>query len=396
MPRLHALTGLRFIAAAMIVAHHIQGVVWLPVGAFGSATLGAGVSFFFCLSGFVLHYGYRDKINEIGALSFVFLRFARLWPAHVVMLTVCLILFWSILPKWLIDHNTPRELLAIVFLLQSWVPDQTVFFAWNSPAWSISTELAFYFAFPLICRGLATRPAATTICVFAIVAGYLCVASAWFYNPLIPGNAFGLAGTNPIARVGEFTLGALTWEIMLRRKLYSTKQFADSAEILVLAVAAAGVIWGPQYLAILQQHTNGVISVWLDVCFLAPVCCIMIAVFSRHAGVVSRALSAPVMVWLGNVSFAVYLTHQPIINAFEKYGSGNAAIEFPAFLALTLGLSTLIYHYVELPSIRVSRRLVKRATRPAMSATASCRQASTAMTPHSNDGSALTPDKFRN
>ena len=86
--KLDSLTSLRFLAAAMIVVYHTLGIIWWPSDAVAPFLLNQGVSFFFVLSGFVLHLSYRGAIAsyEFGFGSFMIRRWFRLWPAHAAAL----------------------------------------------------------------------------------------------------------------------------------------------------------------------------------------------------------------------------------------------------------------------------------------------------------------------
>src|SRR5438105_14109782 len=97
--RLDALTGLRFLAAAAVALAHLPRLHLDPSLPPTARRLfmegGAGVPFFFVLSGFVLAYSYHDRLArpsgwELGryALS----RFARIWPVYllsVALVAVC-------------------------------------------------------------------------------------------------------------------------------------------------------------------------------------------------------------------------------------------------------------------------------------------------------------------
>src|SRR6185295_2799818 len=135
--KLNALTGLRIVAAGMIVAHH-AGVLQIPVPNYA---LGDGVSFFFVLSGFIISYAYPklDSKNEI--FKFLAARIARIWPAHFVALLLIVGLF---------QMPLDRTFVANALLLHGWVPSRPWYFSYNAPSWSISTELFFYISFPVL------------------------------------------------------------------------------------------------------------------------------------------------------------------------------------------------------------------------------------------------------
>ena len=93
--RLDALTGLRFLAAAAVVVFHarvdVPGQMGIPPDFAADVPLAsAAVAFFFVLSGFILAYVYPRLESPAACGRFLLARFARLWPAHLVGLALCL------------------------------------------------------------------------------------------------------------------------------------------------------------------------------------------------------------------------------------------------------------------------------------------------------------------
>jgi peptidoglycan/LPS O-acetylase OafA/YrhL len=78
--QIHALTSLRLFAAAMIVVLHANGHFGIPAWLPRYVGLGAGVSIFFVLSGFILTINYPELPTWTAVLRFWRNRFARLWP----------------------------------------------------------------------------------------------------------------------------------------------------------------------------------------------------------------------------------------------------------------------------------------------------------------------------
>ena len=151
---LGALTGIRGVAAWMVVLYHIRKSLILLLPADAIAVFAKGylaVDLFFMLSGFVLWYSYADRIRQGGlafAAPFLWRRLARIWPLHLFILA----LFIPLALLLRADgghmlHYPFGELPLHVLLMQNWGMTQEI--AWNQPAWSISTELAAYLLFPL-------------------------------------------------------------------------------------------------------------------------------------------------------------------------------------------------------------------------------------------------------
>ena len=90
--RFEALDALRGVCALLVVLFHVPIYHALKdVGAF--ANLQFCVDMFFALSGFVLCHAYGQRLNDGGdGVRFLAMRFARLWPLHIVMLTLFVML----------------------------------------------------------------------------------------------------------------------------------------------------------------------------------------------------------------------------------------------------------------------------------------------------------------
>src|SRR5216684_7861879 len=123
---LRSLTGLRFLAAALIVVHHTR---WY----FGYGNTIArfldpdiGVSLFFVLSGFIMFYSYPEIGTRQGVARFMIARIARIWPLHFVTWLLVLIF----LPYPWGPAGTSLSAAALnLLLLQSWVPLPNYFFS---------------------------------------------------------------------------------------------------------------------------------------------------------------------------------------------------------------------------------------------------------------------------
>ncbi len=187
-----ALTGLRFIAAfSVVIAHGFDTIFRLEIGTFGITDwliklAGLGMTLFFVLSGFVIHYNYRVAVTREGLdgmSGFLWARFARLYPLY------CFIVLLDILlGRQLFNFMGGRgdEFLDVLKALpyyftftQSWmyVPFEDTSLIYvagvnSALTWSISTEWFFYLCYPLVallairvCRPMTVIVAALAWCV---------------------------------------------------------------------------------------------------------------------------------------------------------------------------------------------------------------------------------------
>ena len=133
--QLDSLTGLRFFAAMMVFVNHLlfafpdlstEGLihdVFEPLGT-------AGVCFFYVLSGFILTYVYSSRSEPLSIRKFYLKRIARIWPLHLV--TMLIMLFGVVTLRY--QLNQPQgaaQIVANVFLLQTWWPDYDWVFSIN-------------------------------------------------------------------------------------------------------------------------------------------------------------------------------------------------------------------------------------------------------------------------
>ena len=154
-----ALTGLRFVAALVVVVSHYPELV--PISGLAVALDrqgGAGVNVFFVLSGFVLTYSYFDSFRNTprGSASFLRARLARIFPMHVaalILVTPVILLIAS-------ERPSLRSWFVNVTMLQALIPVKETQL-WNIPSWSVSDELIFYCLFPVfiyLVLGRVRRP----------------------------------------------------------------------------------------------------------------------------------------------------------------------------------------------------------------------------------------------
>ena len=153
--RLDALAGLRFVAAVVVATAHLPELSHDPaLGRVANRMLSEGVyglTFFFVLSGFVLAYGYLDRLAKPtgpALRNYYIARVARIWPLHLLALGIALAFPTG---PW---TGNAGPLLANAFLVHSWMPSLEYIQSFNSVSWTLSLEAFFYLVFPLIIYGV--------------------------------------------------------------------------------------------------------------------------------------------------------------------------------------------------------------------------------------------------
>jgi peptidoglycan/LPS O-acetylase OafA/YrhL len=145
--RLDALTGMRALAALNILFFHFSNPKlfgpFAPVVDNGYVS----VSFFLLLSGFVLAYNYRERAERglMSASTFWKARFSRIYPVFLFSLIISVFVLQQ---EWRLRPHGEFSLgvLLTLLLLQGWSPTLSTF--WNTPAWTLTTDVFFYALFP--------------------------------------------------------------------------------------------------------------------------------------------------------------------------------------------------------------------------------------------------------
>ena len=366
-PRLPALTSLRFFAALHVVFFHFLAFkIFTSQGWFGQfSSIGyVGVSFFFVLSGFILVYTYAGR--DVSAGVFWRARFARIYPALAFSLLLTGPFFFYAALKlnvpffaWSAAHLKLVTFL-VLFLLQAWVPLAAL--AWNPVAWSLSDESFFYLLFPFLKkRVLNTGIPGLLMLGFACWAVSLGI--SWTYVLRNPDhlqvmdadalNAFwmNVVKFHPLARLPEFLLGMACGAVFLKsRKEAKPENGAKLALLLVLAglLTAATVAHYSAQIPYPVLHTS----------LLAPAFAAIIYGFALRP-----AWGAPLawkpLVFLGDASYSLYLLHSFFLGPFFFTQTGvprhRGLSWYFLFFLIILGISGLVYRFIEEPLRRKLR-----------------------------------------
>lgn len=357
---LGALTALRGIAAWYVVLYHIRvsSADLFPESVTAVFSKGyLAVDFFFLLSGFVIWLSYRDRVSENGVAAiphFLARRFARIYPLHFVIL--CGALVFALIhialgraaPQAFPMHELPLHFLMI----QNW--GFTDGLSWNEPAWSISTEMAAYLLFPIIALGTDWRAVSTPI-LLALIASLALALHAFFVTMDAPYLDTNIPQTGLIRCLLQFTMGTLLCALWLRWRKNAGRMavIAITGALIGGSLALTGTI--PETLAVPLTLAGLLLAAALT------------------AELRRNPLSSKPLIYLGEISYATYLCHFLLFDAFKIAivdDSGHiSAFMLTGFLALTLIASMLLYHFIERPAQRALNarfdQLLKRKTQPA-------------------------------
>jgi peptidoglycan/LPS O-acetylase OafA/YrhL len=376
------LTGVRFVAAFWVLLYHYQGALataglLVPVLHEVLRVGRLGVDLFFALSGFILTHTYLTKMGPratwVGARHFWWLRLARIYPVHFVMLNVAGIA--AVAQQKLgssvsgtKDWLTPVDYLRQVLLVHEWGPNPQR--GWNYPAWSLSMEWLAYLLFPLLVLvlfrfrdRLSTRSLALLWC--AVLVPLLWYGIAYYGDPYYISD-WG----STIRILTEFTAGGLTYLFVLRqwgatpdgvRPRVERLATTLSVALPVLVVAAAlvlGHIGALQWsVSDLPDTPNAADLPPKYHLVLVPLLVAWIGALALTRRGPSRFLSTDRLVLGGFISFSLYMTHtvwyglwRAGMKAVHIDGGVLYLLSFLGLVAGALVIAWLMWRFIEEPA----------------------------------------------
>jgi peptidoglycan/LPS O-acetylase OafA/YrhL len=344
--RIPGLDGLRALSIVIVLYAHSTGTLHAPlrsVAVFGDL----GVRVFFVISGFLITTLLRAEYEKYGRISltgFYIRRVYRIFPAFYVYLAVILVIAAL---GWI---TVPAE--DVVFAATYTMNFHAQRAWWLGHLWSLAVEEQFYLMWPLV-LSLLKPQRALWFAIAAIVAAPVLRVSAWILWPSI----------RPLTdQAFPFVFDALATGCVLalaRERLESSPiyvQWLDSPAFWLLPLACIAALAVPRTgfnLALGVTIGNLGIAMAIHRCVRHP------------TFPVGRVLESRPFVFVGALSYSLYLWQQPFVNRH-----GDSIINsFPVHIACAFGLAMLSYYFVEQPMLalrarRAARKQAERAARP--------------------------------
>ena len=372
VPRLLPVEGLRAYLALWVLGCHALWLAGYPADALaGLPKLIAmgwyAVDLFIIISGFVIMLS-LDKQRET-YLQFIIRRFFRLFPVFIVLFVVAIPL--SQVSLWNVTHAsqylTPDLIENFTDKMESWweniqwniplhllmlhgvVPEVLVKDAPGAflvPAWSVSLEWQFYLVAPLAYAwAVSARPYRRLgLCALCLV---LVLASRYVLPTVLYGAALPF-------HVKFFFLGAASYFLYQRQAAH---QLSDTA--FPVACCLALFLFG------LSGRAWDLIPVGLWMAFLGL---LLEHPSSLSSRLVSPLLTNPFVLYLGRISYSLYLSHVLVIIVIQYAlltwaPNLSRIVHFGVLLtcttAVSIAVSTVLYRCVEAPGIHAGRYLAR-------------------------------------
>jgi len=343
------LDGIRAIAVIMVLAYHLK------LALFKSGFL--GVTVFFILSGYLITGILISEVEEEGTIdlkNFWLRRIRRLVPAVMSMAVV--IIFVSAVVNKIIFTKGCKDFLASVLGFNNWwqIFNKVSYFeAAGVPSpfthcWSLAIETQFYLIYPLILLGIYKlvksrgEGRAKRGLLFAGVTLLLALISVILMIVLFdPQQDASRVYYGTDTRAFSLLFGALLailWEYRMvpRRLSASVNMVLGSVSFAVLLVMTIAINGSSNFWYRGGQFFGTILTV------------LMVYAVSGRKTCLSRFLSNPVLKWIGDRSYSIYLWHYPIILLISKGIKASWWITLIE-IVLSVVLAELSYRFIETP-----------------------------------------------
>ena len=269
----------------------------------------AGVTFFFILSGFVLSIGCGTRVEDgtFQYIQFLRKRLVKIYPLHLVTFTIAL--FMSFVAG--VKFNIIKTLLH-VFMLQEFTLSEDMLKYGTGLSWFLGALFFCYLLFPFLYRQLIISRnkvfgALLTIYILSTLAIESCC-----NNSAIDNFVYAF----PPLRVIDFAIGIIAYRLYtapfsIRLKQWIARQSTSLLSTLEIIIVAMSVLTYIPYCS-LPSWIRFAPLFWLPFSLLIY----WFAISNDNKGIISKLLSQRALVFLGNISFEIYMLHGIVITAF--------------------------------------------------------------------------------
>jgi peptidoglycan/LPS O-acetylase OafA/YrhL len=319
------LDGLRAIAALSVVTVHMRDAFWRPFNG------QLGVILFFVISGFLITSIALREESATGRprlRAFYIRRSFRIFPLYYFVLAVyCLLIL-----RLGITPEKRQPLLWELPYFLTYFQELPFFGEATHPqgpfyqSWSLGIEEKFYIVWPVLCfvilkhrHSLRIPIACVLIVVTAFIGSYIAP-----YAYILFGCVLALGLPYDIFRRGVTNLGApLVW--LSFAALALVQMFGGDVPLLYAAVSTL---------------------------FIASILVIKTPL--------SVALAWPPLVFIGQLSYGIYLIHILCLNLIQRFIHLGTVLTYLATVAISIAFATFLHFAIEQPLVRLGRRLAAR------------------------------------
>ena len=338
-PRVPSLDGLRAISIVLVIFSHAVGTQGFPITVTHVATAELGVRVFFIISGYLISlllFAEQERHGQISLLKFYYRRGFRIFPAFYTMIAIIALL--AALDVLVLGRND--VLFAVTYTTNYHYPR-----SWNlGHLWSLAVEEQFYLLWPATLLLVGRRRGLWAAAIFVGLSPLIRIATLRGYlpQPELIGETFQTIGDS--IAVGCLLAG-------LRHRLDASiwyKRFTSSPAFLLVPGIVVASLWAFRMptidYAVAQPASNIAIALIIHWAVM------------NHDGVVGRILNFRPVVFVGTLSYSLYLWQQLFINRH----STALYCRFPFNIGCAFAVGAASFYFIEQPMLRLRERFEPR------------------------------------
>ena len=353
---IHLLEFLRFVTCIGVILWHYQhfivyrGAEYIPneipfENIFGwfYRNGGSGVQVFWCLSGIIFSPVYQTKIAErrISIPQFVWRRFSRLYPLHILTLLVVtglsLYLKWTTdLTSFIYQFNDLKHFFLNVMFANYWGYQSG--FSFNGPVWSVSIELIAYLVFMVVAVSIRFVPRH-----FGTNLVFLC---SWIVVLWLVCNRISRPSDDIAICIALFMVGAIIYTVWVSVPTWSTIVIVV---YLVVDYTRAGLV-----------HSS-LEKLYLP--FTSLTIALLMSLVALSTGFGKLKVLRLSVNRLGSLTYSMYMLHFPIQFVMVIFSESIYRVDFHnklvflTFFVIVISLSAICHDKFEQPVQRKLRSL---------------------------------------
>ena len=351
----------RFVAAYSVLVVHYCPQSWrdsLPM----IRHFGEPVHYFFFISGFVMIisstkcFNFNKKTINFDKSNFWIKRIARIYPMYLLALLAFVLYNYTIKE---IDSSIPKRILPEILGVNRWIYSGSI----NYPSWTVSCEFLFYFLFPfslpLLVKSSLNRLSVIVIALFLMAVTFtffyeeniqklLAISQSHLYKTLIYSISL-----HPIFKYTIFLFGCLAGRFYLvSKKMAYFEKYSLSISLICLVIIAISY----KYIINDTLFSTGFFSIIYF--FLTLSIC-------SFNGKILKAFSYKPFIFLGEISYGIYIMQAPIEHYFESLFTGSkpftTSLQFLSYTLFLIAICWVLYYTFEIPAKNIIlNRLIKK------------------------------------
>lgn len=264
------------------------------------------VTFFFIISGFLTYLSRnknKDNINGIrNSIKFSFNKIKNMYLLHIITLIISIPMRY----KFLIAEPVKaiQAILAHIMLIQSIVPDNSIYFNFNESSWYLSSILFVYIFTSLFMKIISiSEKKIKSIFLLVIVFVFQLIIAISIKDSNIVQWALYI---NPLFRSLDYFMGMILADIYLTN-MSKNNNYVSKLEIISTAILLFSIIINSEIPKFLVYGT-----------YFTPFILFFIYSISFERGIVSKILSNEILLKLSKISFEFFMIHMPVIILISK------------------------------------------------------------------------------